>query len=271
MVLFETFWKSNNDDLLIVYEDNAYLGKFNSFEWNQDAMNPYQINYSFDFVVYPEFNYNTNTGWITLEADTKMRKRFNRIPTTPIVGVQTAPNNPNLYTNDDNVPISENEIVFDTTENNLNDELRKRIKMANFYAKDTKVVGIFNVVSKVISTGISIVTSLLSADVINQKYVWLDGSIQNTGTGTDTQPSVKSIINRITYNNAKQPVISTDVSWVEKGLHIVLGKNPDALVPPTSRENISKISPQELATRYNNRSGIDIFEDAINFNLKRNK
>jgi hypothetical protein len=76
--LFELFWEQNNDDLLIFWEDECYLGKFLNFTYEIDGMNPYQIMYSFDFAVYPEFKYNLVTGDITESDFISIQKRFNR-------------------------------------------------------------------------------------------------------------------------------------------------------------------------------------------------
>jgi len=76
--LFEQFWEQNNDDLLIFWEDDCYLGKFMNFSYEVDGFNPYQIMYTFDFMVYPDFKYNLLTGYITENSFATIKKTFNR-------------------------------------------------------------------------------------------------------------------------------------------------------------------------------------------------
>lgn len=84
-LLFDLFWRYNNDDLLVFWEDNCYVGKLNSFNFNLDANNPYQIIWDFDLQVYPDFVYNVYTGWIS-EADfSNIKNTFNRgVPTNNV-------------------------------------------------------------------------------------------------------------------------------------------------------------------------------------------
>lgn len=76
--LFKLFWEKNDDDLLIFWEDDCYLGKFLNFNFTVDGLNPYQILYTFDFAVYPEFEYNLYTGWISESDFEKIQNRFTR-------------------------------------------------------------------------------------------------------------------------------------------------------------------------------------------------
>lgn len=74
-LLFKEFWKWNPGDLLVIFEDDAYIGKFNTFNFRLDAENPYKIIYDFDLSVYPDFTYNMNTGYLN---DSAMRDIYNK-------------------------------------------------------------------------------------------------------------------------------------------------------------------------------------------------
>jgi len=75
---FEQFWKYNNNDLLFVWEDNCYIGKFTDFSYNLSEKEPYQIMWSFNIKVYPDFKYNLYTGWIDEKQYKKIQQVFNR-------------------------------------------------------------------------------------------------------------------------------------------------------------------------------------------------
>lgn len=77
-LLFDKFWQMSNNALLIIFEDNAYVGKFNNFKYNMQEKEPYQIFYDFDFVVYPDFQYNLYTGWISQNDFDQIKKVFLR-------------------------------------------------------------------------------------------------------------------------------------------------------------------------------------------------
>ena len=46
-LLFDIFWRANDDDLLIIWEDNTYIGKFVSFDYKPDGNKPWEIQYNF--------------------------------------------------------------------------------------------------------------------------------------------------------------------------------------------------------------------------------
>lgn len=75
-LLLELYWQHANDEMLIIWEDNAYIGKFTQFSYKLDANNPYQILYNFSIQVYPEFKYNVATGWITNSDYAIIKGRF---------------------------------------------------------------------------------------------------------------------------------------------------------------------------------------------------
>lgn len=272
MVMFDKFWKSNNDDLLIVWEDNTYLGKFQSFEWNQDAMNPYLINYNFDFVVYPQFNYNTNTGWIEIDDDKRIRRRFKSIITTPIKN-SSITLTPKKYTAD--YTITENDIIFDVVYSNIVQEVERRVNMAKFY--NAKRIGASEVIKnkeysleellmdeKYIDIKNFIDNSLLVKDL-----VWFDGEIVNCKIALPSlsqRISDKLVINTSLAGEAVYKGVSYD------RMESAMNKNTNVLnanLYGSQLENIDNITPQELATKYTKLSGIDIFEDSISFNLKK--
>jgi hypothetical protein len=75
---FEQFWKRNNNDLLFIWEDNCYLGKFTDFSYNLSEKEPYQIFWSFNIKVYPDFKYNLYTGWIDNDKYKDIQQLFNK-------------------------------------------------------------------------------------------------------------------------------------------------------------------------------------------------
>ena len=77
-LLFEKFWKYNNDHLVFVWEDNMYIGKFGNFHFRLTATEPYQIFYDFDFTVYPEFIYNLTVGSLDIEDIQQITQMFLR-------------------------------------------------------------------------------------------------------------------------------------------------------------------------------------------------
>lgn len=77
-LLFDKFWKYNNDHLVFVWEDNMYIGKFGNFHYRLTATEPYQILYDFDFTVYPEFIYNLTVGSLDIEDIKQVTQMFLR-------------------------------------------------------------------------------------------------------------------------------------------------------------------------------------------------
>lgn len=75
---FQHFWKNNNNDLLFIWEDNCYVGKFVDFSFNLTEKEPYQILWSFSIKVYPDFNYNMYTGWLDEEKYSLIQNTFNK-------------------------------------------------------------------------------------------------------------------------------------------------------------------------------------------------
>ena len=90
-LLFDTFWRANDDDLLIIWEDNAYIGKFVSFDFKPDANKPWEIQYNFTIAVYPDFTYNIYTGSILNDLE-RIERRFNlKNPSFSQIFTQTDP------------------------------------------------------------------------------------------------------------------------------------------------------------------------------------
>ena len=77
-ILFDEFWKHNNNDLLVIWEDNCYVGKFKSYKFNQQETHPYEIFWNFNLSVYPDFTYNIFTGWITNSEFARIKSTFNQ-------------------------------------------------------------------------------------------------------------------------------------------------------------------------------------------------
>lgn len=74
----EQFWNYNNNDLLFIWEDNCYVGKFVDFSYDLSEREPYQITWRFSIKVYPEFKYNLFTGWIDEESFSEIQNTFNK-------------------------------------------------------------------------------------------------------------------------------------------------------------------------------------------------
>lgn len=49
----EKFYNEINSDIVMMYDMDLFVGKFVSFEYSQDANNPYVITYSMNFRLYP--------------------------------------------------------------------------------------------------------------------------------------------------------------------------------------------------------------------------
>jgi hypothetical protein len=49
----ERFWREINTDIAILYDMDLYIGKFTTFNYNQEANNPWVINYDMAFKIYP--------------------------------------------------------------------------------------------------------------------------------------------------------------------------------------------------------------------------
>lgn len=61
---FKHFWQLHNDDLLFLFEDDAYLGRLTSLDIDEDSLRPYEITFSFDLQIYPGKFFNLYTGYI---------------------------------------------------------------------------------------------------------------------------------------------------------------------------------------------------------------
>lgn len=61
---FKQFWQLHNDDLLFLFEDDAYLGRIGSLDIDEDASRPYEITFSFDLQIYPGKSFNLYTGYV---------------------------------------------------------------------------------------------------------------------------------------------------------------------------------------------------------------
>lgn len=55
----EKFYNEVNSDIVIMYDMDLYVGKFTSFNFNQDANNPWVINYDMTFRLYPGMSLHT--------------------------------------------------------------------------------------------------------------------------------------------------------------------------------------------------------------------
>ena len=93
----EQFWRYNNNDLMFIWEDNCYIGKFVDFSYSLTEKEPYQITWRFSIKVYPEFTYNLFTGYIDEKEYGKIQNIFNK----RFKEVE-------IYSTDEKNPISEN-------------------------------------------------------------------------------------------------------------------------------------------------------------------
>jgi len=57
----EKFYNETNSDIVIMYDMDLYVGKFVSFNYSQDANNPWVINYDMQIKVYPEMILHTTS------------------------------------------------------------------------------------------------------------------------------------------------------------------------------------------------------------------
>lgn len=55
----EKFYNQINSDVIIVYDMDMYVGKMSSFNFNMDANNPWVINYTMTFKLYPDLSLHT--------------------------------------------------------------------------------------------------------------------------------------------------------------------------------------------------------------------
>jgi len=62
LALFQRFYEGANSDLIMVYDEEAWLGVLNDFKYTIDADNPWAIQYSFRFSAYPDSNVNLLSG-----------------------------------------------------------------------------------------------------------------------------------------------------------------------------------------------------------------
>lgn len=57
----EKFYKEINSDIVLMYDLDLYVGKFVSFDYKQDANNPWVINYNMNFIIYPGMELHTTS------------------------------------------------------------------------------------------------------------------------------------------------------------------------------------------------------------------
>lgn len=55
----EKFYKEVNSDIVIMYDMDLYIGKFVSFDYSQNADNPWVIDYNMNFKLYPQLMLHT--------------------------------------------------------------------------------------------------------------------------------------------------------------------------------------------------------------------
>lgn len=175
---FEQFWQKNNNDLLFIWEDNCYIGKFTDFSYNLSEREPYQIFWSFNIKVYPDFKYNLYTGWIDNEKYKEIQQVFNK--------------------------------RFLGTEHIVNQDLND-----------------INLISRT-PIGFENVLTLDEENTVN----WFEG------------------LGKTLYN--KNGALFLENSNLNKSY------------------NLNDITPKILAEWYKKNSKIDLFEDSISFNMKRN-
>ena len=59
----EKFYKEVNTDIVMMYDMDLYVGKMVSFDYNQDANNPWVINYNMNFKLYPQMMLHTLSAY----------------------------------------------------------------------------------------------------------------------------------------------------------------------------------------------------------------
>ena len=62
--LFEEFFLKHGSDLIFVLDDEAAVGRFDSFSYGIDADNPWNINYRFQATMYPDTKFSLLSGYV---------------------------------------------------------------------------------------------------------------------------------------------------------------------------------------------------------------
>ena len=65
LALFEEFFVRNDDDLIFILDDDAVIGRFDSFSYGLNADNPWEIKYRFQISVYPNTRFSLLNGWVS--------------------------------------------------------------------------------------------------------------------------------------------------------------------------------------------------------------
>jgi hypothetical protein len=72
----EKFYNDINSDVVLMYDMDLYVGKFVSFNYNQDANNPWVINYDLQMRIYPGMVLHTTTVYDYAPFFNKMVERY---------------------------------------------------------------------------------------------------------------------------------------------------------------------------------------------------
>jgi len=64
LALFEKFFLTHDTDMIFVWDDEAIVGRFDSFSYDLDADNPWMINYRFQISCYPDTKFGLRDGYI---------------------------------------------------------------------------------------------------------------------------------------------------------------------------------------------------------------
>jgi hypothetical protein len=72
----EKFYNETNSDVVIVYDMDIYVGKMSSFNFNMDANNPWVINYTMVFKLYPNMSLHTFSAYDYTPFFDEMTRRY---------------------------------------------------------------------------------------------------------------------------------------------------------------------------------------------------
>jgi len=64
LYFFKKFFLDHDQDLIFVLDDEACVGRFDSFDFGLDASNPWLINYRFQITAYPDTEFNLLDGFV---------------------------------------------------------------------------------------------------------------------------------------------------------------------------------------------------------------
>lgn len=97
--LFEEFFLKHKSDLIFVLDEEAAVGRFDSFSYGLDADNPWRINYRFQVTMYPDTKFSLFSGYIgsAFAAIKPLSVPPSAIPGLSLLGEEVNPSNVNVF------------------------------------------------------------------------------------------------------------------------------------------------------------------------------